>query len=94
MDTAMAGVLHLKMVHSPHAHARIVAIDTSAALEVPGVQRVYTWKDVPRKRHSTAIHTDHLVDPDDTYMLDDVVRRLANWILAIAQNPQRDAPAC
>ena len=30
------------------------------------------WEDVPRKRFTTAIHTDHLVDPDDTYMLDNV----------------------
>ena len=74
MDTEMEGMLHLKVLHSPHAHARIVSIDKSAALAVPGVHRVYTWEDVPRKRFSTAIHTDHLVDPDDTYILDNVVR--------------------
>ncbi|MFD9727134.1 molybdopterin-dependent oxidoreductase [Streptomyces sp. NPDC059072] len=74
MDTRMEGMLHLKVLHSPHAHARIVSIDKTAALAVPGVQRVYTWQDVPRRRFTTAIHTDHLVDPDDTYILDDVVR--------------------
>ncbi len=50
MDTEMEGMLHLKVVHSPHAHARIVSIDKTAALAVPGVHRVYTWEDVPRKR--------------------------------------------
>ncbi|WP_030297403.1 molybdopterin-dependent oxidoreductase [Streptomyces katrae] len=74
MDTPMEGMLHLKVLHSPHAHARIVSIDKTAALAVPGVQRVYTWQDVPRRRFTTAIHTDHLVDPDDTYLLDDTVR--------------------
>ncbi len=74
MDTRMEGMLHLKVLHSPHAHARIVSIDKSAALAVPGVHRVYTWQDVPRRRFTTAIHTDHLVDPDDTYILDDTVR--------------------
>ncbi|ARF53581.1 molybdopterin-dependent oxidoreductase [Streptomyces gilvosporeus] len=74
MDTRIDGMLHLKVLHSPHAHARILSIDKSAALAVPGVHRVYTWEDVPRKRFSTAIHTDHLVDPDDTYVLDDTVR--------------------
>ena len=44
MDTEMEGMLHLKVLHSPHAHARIVSIDKSAALEVPGVHRVYTWR--------------------------------------------------
>ncbi len=83
MDTEMAGMLHLKVLHSPHAHARIVSIDKSAALAVPGVHRVYTWEDVPRTRYSTAIHTDHLVDPDDTYMLDNVMRFLGQRVAAV-----------
>jgi putative selenate reductase molybdopterin-binding subunit len=83
MDTEIEGMLHLKVLHSPHPHARIVSIDKTAALAVPGVHRVYTWKDVPRKRFSTAIHTDHLVDPDDTYILDDVVRFVGQRVVAV-----------
>ncbi|BBX05109.1 aldehyde oxidase [Mycolicibacterium moriokaense] len=83
MDTDMPGMLHLKVLHSPHAHARVVSIDKSAALAVPGVHRVYTWEDVPRKRYSTAIHTDHLVDPDDTYMLDNVMRFAGQRVVAV-----------
>jgi putative selenate reductase molybdopterin-binding subunit len=83
MDTEIDGLLHLKVLHSPHAHARIVSIDKSAALAVPGVHRVYTWEDVPRKRFTTAIHTDHLVDPDDTYILDNVVRFVGQRVLAV-----------
>lgn len=83
MDTEREGMLHLKVLHSPHAHARIVSIDKSAALEVPGVHRVYTWEDVPRKRFTTAIHTDHLVDPDDTYVLDNVVRFIGQRVVAV-----------
>src|SRR5216683_769843 len=41
-DLAIAGLLHARLVLSPYAHARIVNIDTSAALEVPGVKAVYT----------------------------------------------------
>ncbi|THA38982.1 molybdopterin cofactor-binding domain-containing protein [Streptomyces sp. A1547] len=83
MDTAMEGMLHLKVLHSPHAHARIVSIDKTAALAVPGVQRVYTWQDVPRRRFTTAIHTDHLVDPDDTYILDDTVRFVGQRVAVV-----------
>ncbi|MEU7553184.1 molybdopterin cofactor-binding domain-containing protein [Streptomyces sp. NPDC044571] len=83
MDTRMEGMLHLKVLHSPHAHARIVSIDKSAALAVPGVHRVYTWKDVPRRRFTTAIHTDHLVDPDDTYILDDRVRFVGQRVAVV-----------
>ena len=83
MDTEIDGMLHLKVLHSPHAHARIVSIDTTDALAVPGVHRVYTWKDVPRKLFTTAIHTDHLVDPDDTYILDNVVRFVGQRVVAV-----------
>ncbi|QXW03566.1 molybdopterin-dependent oxidoreductase [Rhodococcus globerulus] len=83
IDTPTGRMLHLKVLHSPHAHARIVSIDTAAALAVPGVHRVYTWKDVPRKRFTTAIHTDHLVDPDDTYILDNVVRFVGQRVVAV-----------
>ncbi|MEU9145713.1 molybdopterin cofactor-binding domain-containing protein [Streptomyces sp. NPDC048349] len=83
MDTQREGMLHLKVLHSPHAHARILSIDRSAALAVPGVHRVYTWQDVPRRRFTTAIHTDHLVDPDDTYVLDDTVRFVGQRVAVV-----------
>ncbi|MGE7383903.1 molybdopterin-dependent oxidoreductase [Streptomyces sp. NPDC004126] len=95
MDTRMEGMLHLKVLHSPHAHARIVSVDRSAALAVPGVLRVYTWEDVPRRRFTTAIHTDHLVDPDDTYILDDTVRFVGQRVVAVlAETPGAAEAGC
>ncbi|MFJ3879005.1 molybdopterin-dependent oxidoreductase [Streptomyces sp. NPDC090077] len=95
MDTRMEGMLHLKVLHSPHAHARIVSVDKGAALAVPGVLRVYSWEDVPRRRFTTAIHTDHLVDPDDTYVLDDTVRFVGQRVVAVlAETPGAAEEGC
>jgi CO/xanthine dehydrogenase Mo-binding subunit len=41
-DLAFPGMLHARLVLSPYAHARIVSIDTSAALATPGVVAVFT----------------------------------------------------
>ncbi|MEV6567304.1 molybdopterin-dependent oxidoreductase [Streptomyces kronopolitis] len=95
MDTHLDGMLYLKVLHSPHAHARILAIDKTAALAVPGVHRVYTWEDVPRRRFTTAIHTDHLVDPDDTRILDDTVRFVGQRVVAVlAETPGAAEEGC
>jgi carbon-monoxide dehydrogenase large subunit len=41
----LPGMLHLAMVRSPHAHARIVSIDTAAANAMTNVVDVFTGKD-------------------------------------------------
>ena len=46
-DIALPGLLHGKMVRSPHAHARIISIDTSRAEAHPDVRAVVTAKDFP-----------------------------------------------
>jgi aerobic-type carbon monoxide dehydrogenase small subunit (CoxS/CutS family) len=46
-DTVMPGMLHVGVLRSPHAHARIVSIDTSAAEAMAGVEAVITSADVP-----------------------------------------------
>src|SRR6201996_8675897 len=46
-DTRAAGMLWGKILRSPHAHARIVKIDTSEAEALPGVKAVVTAADFP-----------------------------------------------
>src|SRR6201986_3492920 len=46
-DMVMAGMLWGKVKRSPHAHARIVSIDASKALALPGVRAVVTAADFP-----------------------------------------------
>lgn len=46
-DMVMPGMLHVQVLRSPHAHARIVSIDTAAAEAMEGVEGVITCADVP-----------------------------------------------
>jgi CO/xanthine dehydrogenase Mo-binding subunit/aerobic-type carbon monoxide dehydrogenase small subunit (CoxS/CutS family) len=46
-DMTMRGMLHVQVLRSPHPHARIVSIDTSAAEAMDGVEGVITSADVP-----------------------------------------------
>ena len=82
-DTAIEGLLHIKMLRSPHPHARIVSIDKSAALAVPGVHAVLTHEDAPKTLFSTARHEKDWMDPDDTRVLDDVVRFVGQKVAAV-----------
>jgi CO/xanthine dehydrogenase Mo-binding subunit/aerobic-type carbon monoxide dehydrogenase small subunit (CoxS/CutS family) len=88
MDVAMEGMLHLKVVRSPHAHARIVAIRKEKALAVPGVRAVFTWEDVPRLAYTTACHDDFRVDPGDTYVLDNVARFVGQRVAAVVADTE------
>jgi CO/xanthine dehydrogenase Mo-binding subunit/aerobic-type carbon monoxide dehydrogenase small subunit (CoxS/CutS family) len=83
LDTAIEGMLHMKLARSPHAHARITAIRKDAALAVPGVRAVYTWEDVPRLLYTSACHDDFHVDPNDSYLLDNVVRFVGQRVAAV-----------
>lgn len=46
-DLSLPGMLHCKILRSPHAHARIVSIDASEALAMDGVHAVITGQDMP-----------------------------------------------
>ncbi|MEK7806993.1 MAG: molybdopterin cofactor-binding domain-containing protein, partial [Chloroflexota bacterium] len=46
-DVRLTGLLHSKILRSPHAHARIKSIDTSKAEAYPGVKAVVTARDLP-----------------------------------------------
>ena len=48
-DMLPARTLHCRILRSPHPHARILSIDTSAARRMPGVQAVITGADLPIK---------------------------------------------
>ena len=49
-DLKLPGMLYGKVLRSPHAHARIKSIDTSAAEKLPGVKAVMTSADLPQQK--------------------------------------------
>ncbi|OZC65196.1 aldehyde oxidase [Rhodococcus sp. 15-725-2-2b] len=83
LDHTPPGLLHASVLGSPHAHARIVSIDTSAAEQVPGVELILTAKDSPRTAFSTARHDRRVDDPDDTHVLDTVVRFIGQRVAIV-----------
>jgi CO/xanthine dehydrogenase Mo-binding subunit len=66
-DLRLPGMLHARPILSPYAHAKIVAIDTSRASQMPGVVAVLTAQDLPTKdrainsRHSAVLAKDRVL---------------------------------
>ena len=83
-DIEKRGMLVAKVLHSPHAHARIKKIDTSKAKELPGVAAVLTWQDIPRVVYSTAGQSDPIPGPLDTFSLDHKVRFVGDRVAFVA----------
>ncbi len=71
-DTQLTGMLYGKVLRSPHAHARVLSIDTSKAEALPGVAAVATSKDFP------------IIETEDMDLAETVVnaRRNAELVLA------------
>jgi putative selenate reductase molybdopterin-binding subunit len=80
VTTALA---HLAVLSSPHAHARITSIDTSAAAALPGVIAVLDYRDSPAILFSTGRHESRTDDPDDTLVFDDVMRFIGQRVAAV-----------
>ena len=61
-DLPMPGMRTAKYLRSAIAHGRVKGIDVSRAKALPGVDGVFTFKDVPQHQFSTAGHP-HIFDP-------------------------------
>ncbi|MGH7962603.1 MAG: xanthine dehydrogenase family protein molybdopterin-binding subunit, partial [Candidatus Binatia bacterium] len=62
-DISLPGMLHGKVLRSPHAHARIKSIDASQALALPGVKAVITGADMPEVASGTQQFGEGTINP-------------------------------
>jgi len=83
-DILLRGLLHAKILTSPHAHARIVSIDTSRAAALPGVHAAISHHDIKRIPYTTAGQSWPEPSPYDMYILDHKVRFIGDYVAAVA----------
>ena len=53
-DFIPPNALIIKVLRSPYAMAKIIDIDTTLAMKIPGVEAIFTYKDVPSHRFTLA----------------------------------------
>lgn len=96
-DISLPGMLIGKVLHSPHAHARIAHIDTSMASRLPGVEAVVTHLDSPDKLYSGQLlnlQSEGGIEPWGVYdvrVLEDRVRYVGDAVAAVAAIDERTA---
>ena len=89
-DHRFANLLHLKILRSPHAHARIRSIDDSAAARAPGVKRIIRAADVPVNLN-TLLSLIQFGKDDEPSLAADIVRYKGEPILGIVATSERAA---
>ncbi len=83
-DFELRGMLYAAMLTSPHAHARIRDIDTTAAEALPGVHAVLTYKNVPRVKYASGGQSYPNPLPHDQVSLDNKVRHVGDRVAVVA----------
>lgn len=94
-DLEMEGMLHMKILFSERAHARILSIDTSEAEAVPGVVAIFTAKDVPVNEYGLIMPDQPvLCGPGSAKEGADIVRTtMDNIALVVAETEEAAAKA-
>jgi len=97
MDVApageLAGLLHIKILRAPHASARVILVDADAARALAGVHAVLTHADAPPRYFSTGRHEFYTDDPDDTLVMDPIIRCMGQRVAAIVAESEAIAEA-
>lgn len=90
-DIAPKNCLIVKVLRSPHAHAKIKEIETVDAKNLNGVACVLTYKDIPQKRFTMAGQTYPELSPYDRYILENRVRFVGDAVAVVAAKDEKTA---
>ena len=90
-DVIPQDCLIVKLLRSPHANAIVQEIDTSRALLVPGIEAIYTWKDVNQqgRRYTQAGQTYPEPSPYDRLVIDRHVRFAGDVVAILAGKDEK-----
>ena len=83
-DMELPGMLYGALLTSPHAHARILDIDASAAERLPGVHAVLTYKNTARVMYASGGQSYPQPPPFDQVSLDNKVRHFGDRVAVVA----------
>ena len=83
-DFEIRGMLHAKLLTSPHAHAHIRDIDDSEALALPGVHAVIHYKNIARIKYASGGQSYPNPPPYDQVSFDNKVRYVGDRVAAVA----------
>lgn len=83
-DIAPSDCLVIKLLRSPYAHALIEDINIDIAKKVPGIECIFTYKDVPNKRFTLAGQTYPEPSPYDRLILDKRLRFVGDVVAIVA----------
>lgn len=90
-DMAFSGMLHGKILYSPHAHARIVSLDVSAARALHGVRAVITYENTPDTLYNRIVRHLHDPLPATERVFDTILRNVSDEVAAVAADTEEIA---
>jgi CO/xanthine dehydrogenase Mo-binding subunit len=83
-DMTFRGMLHMKVLRSEYAHARILSIDVSEAEKMPGVMATLTGKEIPLNSFGPSYQ-------DQPLLADEKVRHMGDGVAAVAAETEQQA---
>ncbi|SUP43502.1 xanthine dehydrogenase family protein molybdopterin-binding subunit [Veillonella criceti] len=83
--------LVIKIMRSPYAMAKIIDIDLKAALRIPGVEAIFTYKDVPKTRFTLAGQSYPEPSAYDSLILDQYVRYVGDAVAIVVAKDEKTA---